>query len=492
MRKPGRPIKWVDLLWLSTGSILFVFVGWRWDNPVAAWLFPVFLIRFVRNQDRFLKALVATPFILIASFVNVATTWDFSFATEVALSVLRVVPFLIALYADRFLVKKTDGMISTLVFPSFYVALDFLLSFLPTGTGFSISVTQFEMAPFIQLATVTGIWGISFVIGWFASTVNAWCDNDFGFERVSRPIMAFVACFSLILLFGGLRVGAFHPNSATVRVGSVTVEHETNYWEEIIDRGTPRNDVDKYSRELRNLQDRLFTESERVVQYGAQIIFWSEGNLVLYEDDETEFIEKAQTFARDNQVYFAPAMLVLRYGEMGADNKLVMIEPSGEIAYTYRKTMDFYPTQSDGIIQTVDTPYGRIGSAICVDMDFPHFINQAGKNNVDIMLVPAFDWESIKFHTQVGLFRAIENGFSIVRQTNEGVSIAVDYRGRILAYQDFFSTSDRTMISDVPTRGVKTVYAVLGDWFAYTVILFVIVLIVVVAHREVRFGKHRA
>jgi len=108
------------------------------------------------------------------------------------------------------------------------------------------------------------------------------------------------------------------------------------------------------------------------------------------------------------------------------------------------------------------------------------------------VLVPAFDWESIKFHYQVGLFRAIENGFSVVRQTNEGISVAVDYRGRILAYQDFFATSDRTMISDVPTRGVKTVYAILGDWFAYTVILFVIVLIGVVVYRELGFGRCRA
>ena len=166
-----------------------------------------------------------------------------------------------------------------------------------------------------------------------------------------------------------------------------------------------------------------------------------------------------------------------------------MIEPSGEVAYSYIKTMDFYPTQSDGILRTVDTPYGRIGAAICVDMDFPHFINQLARTGADIVLVPAFDWESISFHSQVGLFRAIENGFSLVRPTNEGVSVAVDYKGRVLAYQDFFATSDRTMISDVPARGVRTVYGALGDWFVYTVILFAVVLIGVVAYREMRFGR---
>jgi apolipoprotein N-acyltransferase len=492
VRKPVRPINWVDLLWLSAGSILFIFVGWKWNTPVAAWLSSVFLIRFLRNQDRGLRALIAVPFILIASLVNVAVTGDFSPAAEIGLSVFRAVPFLIALYADRFLLNKTGGIVSTLVFPAFYVGLDFLLSFLPTGTGFSISVSQFEMAPFIQLASVTGIWGISFIICWFASTTVTWWDNGFKVDRTSWPVFAFMTCFALVLLVGGLRIGAFHPKSDTVRIGSVTVEHETDYWAEIVDRGTPRNESDEYARELSDLQDRLFMESERVIQYGARIVFWSEGNVVLYEDDEADFIERAQAFAKENQVYFAPAILVLNYDEIGGDNKLVLIEPSGEIAYSYTKTKGWYPTKSDGILRTLETPYGRIGAAICVDMDFPHFINQMAKKGVDIVLVPAFDWESIKFHYQVGLFRAIENGFSVVRQTNEGISVAVDYRGRILAYQDFFATSDRTMISDVPTRGVKTVYAILGDWFAYTVILFVIVLIGVVVYRELGFGRCRA
>jgi hypothetical protein len=47
------------------------------------------------------------------------------------------------------------------------------------------------------------------------------------------------------------------------------------------------------------------------------------------------------------------------------------------------------------------------------------------------------------------------------------------------------------MIADVPTKGVRTVYATLGDWFAYTVILFVVVLIGVVAYRELGLGATR-
>ena len=37
-------------LWLALGSALLIVVGWRWNAPIAAWLAPVFFIRFFRTQ----------------------------------------------------------------------------------------------------------------------------------------------------------------------------------------------------------------------------------------------------------------------------------------------------------------------------------------------------------------------------------------------------------------------------------------------------------
>jgi hypothetical protein len=39
-------------VWLAIGLVLFVFVGFGWNVPIAAWIAPVFLIRFFRMQDR--------------------------------------------------------------------------------------------------------------------------------------------------------------------------------------------------------------------------------------------------------------------------------------------------------------------------------------------------------------------------------------------------------------------------------------------------------
>lgn len=49
------------------------------------------------------------------------------------------------------------------------------------------------------------------------------------------------------------------------------------------------------------------------------------------------------------------------------------------------------------------------------------------------MIVPSKDWkEVLPLHTHMAVFRAIENGFSLIRGTGHGLSIAVDYQGREL------------------------------------------------------------
>jgi apolipoprotein N-acyltransferase len=124
--------------------------------------------------------------------------------------------------------------------------------------------------------------------------------------------------------------------------------------------------------------------------------------------------------------------------------------------------------QGEGKIPTLDTPFGKIASVICFDLDFTSFIRQAGKGGVDLLLGPSFDWREITpLHTRMTTFRSIENGFSMIRCTGEGLSIAVDPYGRTVAALTYFNTDDHVMISDVPMKGVTTIYSRIGDLFAW-------------------------
>lgn len=464
-------------LWLVLGSLLLLGTGWRWNVAAATWLAPIFLIRFFRSQERWHGTLAAIPLMSLALFANITGSWDFTLAAELGLGLARAVPFLLALYADRFFARRTGPITASLVYPAVYVALDYAVAFTPLGTVFSVAATQFGQAAFVQLAAVTGIWGLGFMVGWTAAVVNHVWEQSFDLRKAGVMPVICGGVLIAILLIGGLRLVLTGPEQETVRIAGVTVEQTRDYWSEIIDRGTPEDTVRQYQGEIDRINEELFAKSERTAKYGAQIIFWAEADAILYPEDIEAFLARSQQFAQEHQVYFVPAYVALRYGETTADNAAVMITPDGDIAYQYLKTKSWYPTDSDGILPVVETPYGNVSTAICFDMDFPSFINQAARQDVDIMLVPAFDWKPIKpYHTKVGLFRGIENGFSVVRQVNEGTSMAVDYKGNVLAYQDFFETPDPIMVVDVPTQGTKTLYGMLGDWFAYlNIALFIVV-----------------
>lgn len=77
----------------------------------------------------------------------------------------------------------------------------------------------------------------------------------------------------------------------------------------------------------------------------------------------------------------------------------------------------------------------------------------------------------------MAVFRAVENGVSLVRHAKNGLSIATDPYGRTLATMDHFTASERLMIAQVPTTGVTTVYSVIGDLFGWTTVIGFLLLV---------------
>lgn len=130
-------------------------------------------------------------------------------------------------------------------------------------------------------------------------------------------------------------------------------------------------------------------------------------------------------------------------------------------------------------MRILNTPYGRVTSIICFDADFPQLLAQAGALGVDVVLDPSNDWRAIDpWHTQMASFRAIEQGVNLIRQTSRGMSAAYDYQGRRLAAMDHFQTTDYAMISQIPTRGVRTIYARLGNLFAFACLAGLLLLVI--------------
>lgn len=469
---------------LAIGLILFLVSNGRWIVPVAIWLGFVFVIRYFRSQKSVWPTLIgaiAVVGVYCISWQGLIRLDGFMFyAVAAGIGLVFLVPFLI----DKFMSPRIPGFLATLVFPLTWTSIEFVgFQFTPYGTWGSLAYTQYGNLPLMQMVSITGIYGLSFLITWFASVVNWSWEEKFEWVTVRKGTTIYAGVLLLVLLYGSACLVFFSPKSTEVKVAGV----QSNITEEVIKPALDRLNSGDYSKESWDfffikteiIVDDLFAKSEAVAKNGAKIVAWAENPVIIREPDEPAFIERGARLAKQEQTY-----LVLNYSiNIGSDprkekiwsDRTTIVGPTGEVSAKYRKTI-LVPGYEATIAQAgndkatvTGTPYGRISSLICFDIDFPAFVRrQVGKEGVDILFVPSGDWKEIDpYHTRMVAFRAVENGFSVVRVTGLGLSAAYDYQGRTLATMDYFKTEDKVFTAYVPEKGVRTIYATIGDVFAW-------------------------
>jgi apolipoprotein N-acyltransferase len=483
--------------WLVVAAVLLLFANGRHTVAAAAWLAPVFLLRFTRSRRPRGGLLVA--------WIVLAATWAFQLRGMAPLPgiwyyVVAAVFGLVGTFpyaADRWMAPRIGGFRSTLVLPCAWVVAEYLTTaFTPYGSWGSYAYTQHENLALIQLLSVTGIYGVSFLIAWFAAVANWAWEHDFSVATVGRGALAFTAVIAIVLFGGGLRLVLFAPDSETVRVASLTRPDIDLFGsEEATQRAYAGTATDEDLQLIRthgdSINDDLLARTEREARAGAKIVFWGEGNGFTLKADEAALIQRSADVARRNGIYLGLGMAAWNLDNpKPLENKLVLIDPRGDVVWEYWKAIPVpggeaaMMARDDGRIKSVETPHGTVAAAICYDMDFPDLLSQAGDLGADLLIVPSNDWREIDpWHSHMARFRAIEQGFNMVRHVSGGLSIATDYQGRVLAAMDHYTTTDRDMISHVPTRGVWTIYSAIGDTFAW---LCIVGLVVFVALRNRR------
>jgi apolipoprotein N-acyltransferase len=222
--------------------------------------------------------------------------------------------------------------------------------------------------------------------------------------------------------------------------------------------------------------DAYFEATVREAQAGAKLVIWPEVSAAAppqWGAEPAPLIARAQEVARQNGIYLAvPLYVGASDAAWSYENKLLLIDPTGAIVMEHVKfggsISEAGRRIGDRKLRTVATPFGVLSGAICYDADYPVVIKQTAGNGTGLLIVPSKDWLEIDpVHTHMAVFRAIENGTSLWRQTDTGLSIAVDPYGRVLAQTDFFTATDPTMVAQVPVKHVATLYGSFGGWFEW-------------------------
>ncbi|MDH3616723.1 MAG: carbon-nitrogen hydrolase family protein, partial [Gammaproteobacteria bacterium] len=214
------------------------------------------------------------------------------------------------------------------------------------------------------------------------------------------------------------------------------------------------------------LNEELFVRSRDAARAGARLVVWSETAGHVLASGEKQLVERGQALAREHQIYLFLGLGVWHPGSQPSlENKVVAITPSGEVAWQYQKARPIVGSEAPFLppghneLATLDTPFGRIGLVICHDLDFADFVAEAGRKDVNLMLAPSADWTVIAdLHAKMGVMRAVENGFWLLRPAYDGLSQIASPKGKVVYSEYDIDLGERIFHAEIPMMRNDTVY----------------------------------
>jgi apolipoprotein N-acyltransferase len=477
--------------WLLMGlAMLFLSGG---DQPVwiAVWLAPAFLLRFFRDTH-ILKAVL----ILLPSWVIVDLLADRGMTPFPSFKILlyyttvgigfAFLPYLV----DRIFRHWLPAGLRIFLFPSLAIAIPFLIG----GYGtWGAKANGLEDLALLQLVSVTGTAGISFLIYLTASALNEIWEQRKKPKLVRNLSVSMLLVLVLVYGFGLARLRSnYKPEKFMLAAGIV---HDPSLREELISaftrlvRSNTENpgETDDIRQSMKTMFSKLLSDSAALAESGVEIAVWCEGAVLIFDEDEREMLRLAAEKAREKNIYLGISMAVYQSRNRSKKpgirplfkNKLILISPEGKIEWEYAKGI-LVPGMEAAITipgdRIMKTTQGspKISGAICYELDFPRHIRQAARLNAELLLGPSNDWEAIKnTHARMARLRSIETGISLFRPANGGVSVAVDPYGRILAQVDNTIYQGAPLTTVVPLTPIPTIFSSLGNYFNWiSVILF--------------------
>jgi apolipoprotein N-acyltransferase len=385
-----------------------------------------------------------------------------------------------------------------------WVALEMILARFLGGFPWNLlGASQYRILPLIQLASLTGVYGISFLVVW--TSVSLLCAAAVIFRKPNvRSVWLTEMIFPTLAVAATFAFGMYHIGHVPrpLRDLKITLVQpaipQTLIWD-------PASDMDRF-RELMRL-------SEQAVTNETDVLIWPEAaipKMLRYEDDIREPI---LNFARRHRVWMIvgsddaePAHDSSDTNAVNYFNASFLISPNGEIADRYCKRDlvifgEYIPlskwlpflkwfTPIDGGF----TPGEKVArfampnleiktsTLICFEDVFPGLARDAARGDTDFLVNITNDgWfgESVAQWQQAAsaCFRAVENNLPLVRCANTGISCWIDAAGR---FREIFSDKNGSvygagfMTFELPIveNREPTFYHEHGDWFGWACVGF--------------------
>ena len=411
----------------------------------------------------------------------------------VGTAVLMFVPYHMAFTAVyRALAGRFDVLLPLLAAAA-WAAAELARGRLFTGTSFFIGnpwallgYSQVGFDPLMQIASVTGIYGVSFVlIGFNAAmaglAVDLW-QRRRSLGRSVWPIAIGVlpAAGALVFGYSALRAAlAEETASGAVRTAIIQANlSSTSRW---------RSDL--YGR---NLDIYLELTRETLAESDPEIVFWPESAMTFFVEREPGYRWAiGRVLSREGAQLVAGAPRVVGSSEPDYFNSIYLISDEGVILARYDKEYllpfaEFFPFQSVDLLKRrfgairqfsageptppLPTRAGPAGVVVCNEVMFPEIVGRRVAQGAAYLVNPSNDsWvPDVQFalqQFQIASVRAVEQRRYLVRTSTSGPSAIVDPWGRVQARTEPFTRD--VIVGVIRPSTERSVYGRIGDLFGF-------------------------
>jgi apolipoprotein N-acyltransferase len=418
------------LFCLVSGGLLSLpfFNGYLW---ICAWFGLVPLLIALNNQTKIRAFFLA--FFCGVIFWSLAIYW----LVHVTLLGTVLLVLYLALYTGLFglLIVAVDYRLSAagiFIIPSFWVLLEFARSHALTGFPWAlIGYSQYLNLPVIQIADVSGVWGVSFVV---VMANVALYQTMSGRSRSGLVAGAVVAS---VLAYGAARL-YYQPEAAGDRQMRISVV-QGNIPQEL-----------KWAPQARSEIIEKYTDLTRQAAAARpDLILWPEAAVpFVVGQEEPEYFNRIKALAQEVKIplligavtrreehYYNSALMLNAGGEVTQVYDKVHLVPFGEyiplrrifpVLETIAPIGDISPGK-DYTVFEVALPSAAFSALICFEDLFPElsraFLSQGAAFLVNITNDAWYKKTPAAFqHLQASVLRAVENRVWILRAANTGIS----------------------------------------------------------------------
>jgi apolipoprotein N-acyltransferase len=378
--------------------------------------------------------------------------------------------------------RSPFSLSALLLSPALWVAVEFARTRI---TGFPwglLGTTQVDNIPLGRIASVTGVYGLSFEI----MLVNAAFAAAILVQREKRKRLLFATVIAAVVLQAGRLVPA----------PTIPADHTAV----LVQANVPILEGSDWTKQYFNQTLRDLTEVS-LDSLGSpshpDLIVWPENPAPFYTSDPL-FRDAVSNVARQANAWVLAGSIGIRNASATPAqpteiyNSASLVSPNGDWVSRYDKVHlvpfgEYVPFKqifsfAGGLTKEVgdfsrgasraplDAGGSKLGVFICYESIFPDDIRQFANNGVQVLVNISNDgWYgdsgAYAQHLKQSRMRAVENNRWLLLDTNTGVTAAIDPNGRIVASAP---RKTRTALrAPYALSNATTFYTRYGDWFAY-------------------------